>query len=172
MKEGHLHQCHRRFIIWMLQQQWARIWGMLVSSEHIRLHHARPQLMMASLREKYWIPRTRCFQDDHSSLPDLLQVQGEGFTTAHGWATFSSSSTGSTIHNIWHRLCRTHCPTTGINTKQADYQGLHRHICLFCDKGSPHWTHHKPHHWGIPCCLKTFHRTSRKTEGHLFRQRN
>ena len=28
-------------------------------SEHIRLHHAGPQLLMASLREKYWIPRIR-----------------------------------------------------------------------------------------------------------------
>jgi len=32
---------------------------LLVSSEHIRLHHAGPQLLMASLREKYWIPRIR-----------------------------------------------------------------------------------------------------------------
>ena len=30
-----------------------------MSSEHIRLHHAGPQLLMASLREKYWIPRIR-----------------------------------------------------------------------------------------------------------------
>jgi len=32
---------------------------LIVSSEHIRLHHAGPQLLMASLREKYWIPRIR-----------------------------------------------------------------------------------------------------------------
>ena len=32
---------------------------LLVSSEHIRLHHAGPQLLMASLWEKYWIPRIR-----------------------------------------------------------------------------------------------------------------
>ena len=31
----------------------------LVSAEHIRLHHAGPQLLIASLREKYWIPRIR-----------------------------------------------------------------------------------------------------------------
>jgi hypothetical protein len=32
---------------------------LIVSSEHIRLHHAGPQLLIASLREKYWIPRIR-----------------------------------------------------------------------------------------------------------------
>ena len=30
---------------------------LVVSAEHIRLHHAGPQLLIASLREKYWIPR-------------------------------------------------------------------------------------------------------------------
>jgi hypothetical protein len=30
-----------------------------VSAEHIRLHHAGPQLLTASLREKYWMPRIR-----------------------------------------------------------------------------------------------------------------
>jgi len=29
---------------------------LFVSAEHIRLHHAGPQLLMASLREKNWIP--------------------------------------------------------------------------------------------------------------------
>jgi hypothetical protein len=32
---------------------------LIVSAEHIRLHHAGPQLLIASLREKYWIPRIR-----------------------------------------------------------------------------------------------------------------
>jgi len=32
---------------------------LVVSAEHIRLHHAGPQLLTASLREKYWIPRIR-----------------------------------------------------------------------------------------------------------------
>jgi len=32
---------------------------LIVSAEHIRLHHAGPQLLTASLREKYWIPRIR-----------------------------------------------------------------------------------------------------------------
>jgi len=32
---------------------------LVVSAEHIRLHHARPQLLIASLRERYWIPRMR-----------------------------------------------------------------------------------------------------------------
>ena len=32
---------------------------LIVSAEHLRLHHAGPQLLIASLREKYWIPRTR-----------------------------------------------------------------------------------------------------------------
>jgi len=32
---------------------------LVVSAEHIRLHHAGPQLLIASLREKYWIPRIR-----------------------------------------------------------------------------------------------------------------
>jgi len=31
----------------------------VVSAEHIRLHHAGPQILTASLREKYWIPRIR-----------------------------------------------------------------------------------------------------------------
>jgi len=29
---------------------------LVVSAEHIRLHHAGPQLLTTSLREKYWIP--------------------------------------------------------------------------------------------------------------------
>jgi transposase InsO family protein len=32
---------------------------LVVSSEHIRLLHAGPQLLIASLREKYWIPRIK-----------------------------------------------------------------------------------------------------------------
>jgi hypothetical protein len=32
---------------------------LVVSAEHIRLQHAGPQLLTASLREKYWIPRIR-----------------------------------------------------------------------------------------------------------------
>ena len=32
---------------------------LVVSAEHLRLHHAGPQLLIASLREKYWIPRIR-----------------------------------------------------------------------------------------------------------------
>jgi hypothetical protein len=32
---------------------------LIVSAEHTRLHHAGPQLLTASLREKYWIPRIR-----------------------------------------------------------------------------------------------------------------
>ena len=32
---------------------------LVVSAEHIRLHHAGPQLLIASLREKYWIRRMR-----------------------------------------------------------------------------------------------------------------
>jgi len=32
---------------------------LVVSAEHITLHHAGPQLLIASLREKYWIPRIR-----------------------------------------------------------------------------------------------------------------
>jgi len=32
---------------------------LVVSAEHIRLHHTWPQLLIASLRETYWIPRIR-----------------------------------------------------------------------------------------------------------------
>ena len=32
---------------------------LVVSTEHRRLHHAGPQLLIASLRERYWIPRIR-----------------------------------------------------------------------------------------------------------------
>jgi hypothetical protein len=32
---------------------------LVVSAEHLRLHHAGPQLLIASLRERYWIPRIR-----------------------------------------------------------------------------------------------------------------
>jgi hypothetical protein len=32
---------------------------LIVSAEHIRLHHAGPQLLIASLQQKYWIPRIR-----------------------------------------------------------------------------------------------------------------
>jgi TRAP-type uncharacterized transport system fused permease subunit len=32
---------------------------LIVSAEHNRLHHAGPQLLTASLREKYWISRIR-----------------------------------------------------------------------------------------------------------------
>ena len=34
---------------------------LVVSAEHIRFHHAGPQLLIASLRKKYWIPRIRNF---------------------------------------------------------------------------------------------------------------
>ena len=34
---------------------------LVVSAEHLRLHHAGPQILIASLCEKYWIPRIRNF---------------------------------------------------------------------------------------------------------------
>jgi hypothetical protein len=34
---------------------------LVVSAEHLRLHHAGPQVLIASLCEKYWIPRIRNF---------------------------------------------------------------------------------------------------------------
>jgi len=33
--------------------------NLIVSAEHIRLLHAGPQLLIASLRDKYWMPRIR-----------------------------------------------------------------------------------------------------------------
>ena len=33
--------------------------NLVVSAEHLRLHHAGPQLLTVSLRETYWIPRIR-----------------------------------------------------------------------------------------------------------------
>jgi hypothetical protein len=32
---------------------------LIVAAEHLRLHHAGPQLLIASLRERYWVPRIR-----------------------------------------------------------------------------------------------------------------
>jgi hypothetical protein len=32
---------------------------LVVSAEHIKLLHAGPQLLIASLRERYWLPRIR-----------------------------------------------------------------------------------------------------------------
>ena len=32
---------------------------LIVSAEHLSLHHGGPQLLIASVREKYWIPSIR-----------------------------------------------------------------------------------------------------------------
>jgi hypothetical protein len=58
---------------------------LIILAEHIRLHHAGPQLPTASLCEKYWIPKNQELgEDSNSSMPNLLQVQGTSNTTAHG----------------------------------------------------------------------------------------
>jgi len=33
--------------------------NLVFAAEHLRLHHAGPQLLTASLRENYWVPRIR-----------------------------------------------------------------------------------------------------------------
>jgi hypothetical protein len=47
---------------------------LIVSAEHIRLHHAGPQLLTASLRERYWIPKVRNLVKQYSLMLNLLQV--------------------------------------------------------------------------------------------------
>jgi len=44
-------------------------------------------------------------------------------------ANFNTSPIGSTIHNIWYSLCRTHW-YDWVNKQQANNQGLHSHICI------------------------------------------
>ena len=59
---------------------------LVVSAEHIRLHHAGPQLFIASLREKYWIPRLKnlvktvihqCLTCYRFKAQDTQQLMGE-----------------------------------------------------------------------------------------------
>lgn len=57
---------------------------LVVSAEKSSLLHAGPKLLIASLRERYFITRIRNLAKTNSSVPNLLQVQGAGFTTAHG----------------------------------------------------------------------------------------
>jgi len=46
---------------------------LVVSAEHISLHHAWPQILIASLRERYWIPRMSILgENNHSSVHNLL----------------------------------------------------------------------------------------------------
>jgi hypothetical protein len=61
-----------------------RFTKLVVSAEHIRLHHAGPQLLTASLREKYWIPRIRNLVKSVTPVPDLLHIQGTSNTATHG----------------------------------------------------------------------------------------
>jgi hypothetical protein len=56
---------------------------LVVSSEHIRLHHAEPQLLTASLRETLDTKNKERGEDSNSSMPNLLQIQGTSNTTAH-----------------------------------------------------------------------------------------
>ena len=73
---------------------------LVVSAEHIRLHHAGPLLLIASLREKFWIPWIRNVNTImHQCL--LLQIQGTGNTPTHGRATFSASPTIEAISYYW-----------------------------------------------------------------------
>jgi len=112
---------------------------LITSAEHIRLHDAGPQLLTASLREKYWIPRIRnLVKTGNTSLPNLLQIQGTSYTTAHGRATITSSSTFEAIPYNWHRLCWTHLTETGNHTQQDNNKRLQCYFCLLCYKGCPY----------------------------------
>jgi len=71
-------------------------------------------------------------KDSHSSVPNLLKVQGTSNTTAHG--ELPTRVQPSRPFN-WHRLSWTHLPTIGNNTQQDNNKGLHCYFCLFCDKG-------------------------------------
>ena len=117
---------------------------------HIWLH-AGPQLLMASLWEILDPKSTRCSQAIYYRLTCYKL----------GWRHHNSSWELTLTRVQPARLfttvgikCRTHY-YNWVNTQQANYQGLHRHICLFLwQRLFTYWSCHKPHHWGIPCCLR------------------
>jgi len=78
---------------------------MIIMNEHLRLLHAGPQLLSASLRQQYWIPRTKqvirpvlhrclpCFKLKAAASQQLMSV------------TFGKSNTVTSICKCRNRLC-------------------------------------------------------------------
>ena len=111
---------------------------LIVSAEHIRLHHAGPQLLTASLREKYWIPRIRnlvktvmhqyltCYRFKGQATQQLM---GE-LPSARVQPSRSFLTTGID--------CWTHLTKIGNHTQQDNHKGLHCDFCLLYHKGCPY----------------------------------
>jgi len=126
---------------------------------------------MASQGELLDPKNKRCSQDNHSLLPDLTNLRCRHHNSS--WVSYPQHESNQ-LDRSWQ---------LGLIMQDPLYYNWDQHTAsklpratspyfLYCDKGCSHWTCHKPHHWGIPCCIKTCHHTSRKTEGRLLRQRN
>jgi hypothetical protein len=58
---------------------------LVVTAEHLKLHHAGPQLLVANLRQRFWISSYKDSTDVcHTSMFNVLQVEGTGFKAIKG----------------------------------------------------------------------------------------
>ena len=123
---------------------------LIVSAEHIRLHHAGPQLLTASLREKYWIPRIRnlvktvihqcltCYRFKAQATQQLtgcyhhrevIQLAQTMLNPSHyNW----EEAVTSTKHHL-RRTLGSHIATKEVSTLLAEIQAclkFQTHVCL------------------------------------------
>jgi len=82
---------------------------LVVSAEHIWLHHAGPQLLTASLREKYWIPRIRDLVKSviHQCLT-CYKFKAQATQQLMGERLPSRVKTFKAIPHHWCRVCWTY----------------------------------------------------------------
>ena len=81
-----------------------RFTKLVVSAEHTRLHQAGPQLLIASLWEKYWIPRIR----------NLVNTAIHQFLTCYRFKAQGTKQLRVEVPSTWVQPCRPFL-TTGVD---------------------------------------------------------
>jgi hypothetical protein len=77
-----------------------------IVNEHLRLLHVGPQLLTASLRQQFWIPRMKQVICPvlHHCLP-CFKLKAAAAAAADWSLTFGKSNSGTPIFKCWDRLC-------------------------------------------------------------------
>jgi len=79
--------------------------NLVVSAEHIRLHHAGPQLLTASLRERYWIPGIEGLSGQLSTNVSLA-IHSRHKLHHNSWVSFHQPEYNHPDHfTLWSGLC-------------------------------------------------------------------
>lgn len=85
----------------------------IVMNEHLRLLHASPKLLTASLRQQYWMTS----HSPHASLLLPINLIKGTSTAIERSTTFGASESGTPVFEYWKSLCGPTQHRSKITTK-------------------------------------------------------